>query len=173
MPHRSKISPMGSVCHSVIDPFISCMLWQEVLLWLQSTLSVDQVIVNSDITMFSDAVRLMFASYYCLNISYPADQGATLEFVQRCLWINPEKRSRNQKAVSPKVLHCLTKLQIMNGWSKNCQILHYLENVLAVSLTWNYMLENVLLLFICSFMTHLLTRLFHLLISGLVFKAGY
>ncbi|XDV41382.1 hypothetical protein PO909_010261 [Leuciscus waleckii] len=46
-------------------------------------LSVDQVLVNSHITIFSDAVRWMFASYYCLNISYPADQGATLEFLQR------------------------------------------------------------------------------------------
>ncbi|KAI7802677.1 putative EH domain-binding protein 1-like protein 1, partial [Triplophysa rosa] len=45
-------------------------------------LSVDQVIVNSHIIIFSDAVKLMFVSYYCLNISYPAEQGATLEFVQ-------------------------------------------------------------------------------------------
>ncbi|XP_057177138.1 uncharacterized protein LOC130546083 [Triplophysa rosa] len=81
-------------------------------------LSVDQVIVNSHITIFSDAVKLMFASYYCLNISYPADQGATLEFVQRCLFkINPEKgskieknTSRNQKAVSPKVLSLFSKI---------------------------------------------------------------
>ncbi|RXN13107.1 hypothetical protein ROHU_028861 [Labeo rohita] len=45
--------------------------------------SVDQVVVNSHITIFSDALKLMFASYYCFNISYPGDQGATLEFVQR------------------------------------------------------------------------------------------
>ncbi|RXN12328.1 UDP-glucuronic acid UDP-N-acetylgalactosamine transporter [Labeo rohita] len=44
--------------------------------------SVDQVVVNSHITIFSDALKLMFASYYCFNISYPGDQGATLEFVQ-------------------------------------------------------------------------------------------
>ncbi|RXN04089.1 macrophage mannose receptor 1-like protein [Labeo rohita] len=47
--------------------------------------SVDQVVVNSHITIFSDALKLMFASYYCFNISYPGDQGATLEFVQRFL----------------------------------------------------------------------------------------
>lgn len=46
-------------------------------------LSVDQTIVNSHITVFKDAVVLMFAFYYCLNISYPAAQGATLEFLQR------------------------------------------------------------------------------------------
>ncbi|XP_077089991.1 uncharacterized protein LOC143741615 [Siphateles boraxobius] len=81
-------------------------------------LSVDQVIVNSHITIFIGAVRLMFASYYCLNISYPADQGATLEFLQRCLFkINPEKRSkvekstsRKQLAVSPKVLSLINKI---------------------------------------------------------------
>ncbi|RXN34276.1 hypothetical protein ROHU_014999 [Labeo rohita] len=44
--------------------------------------SVDQVVVNSHITIFSDALKLMFASYYCFNISYQGDQGATLEFVQ-------------------------------------------------------------------------------------------
>ncbi|XP_053087514.1 uncharacterized protein LOC117596398 [Pangasianodon hypophthalmus] len=46
-------------------------------------LSVDQTIANSHITVFSDAVVLTFASYYCLNISYPAAQGATLAFLQR------------------------------------------------------------------------------------------
>ncbi|KAB5586581.1 hypothetical protein PHYPO_G00003360 [Pangasianodon hypophthalmus] len=75
-------------------------------------------IVNSHITVFSDAVVLMFASYYCLNISYPAAQGATLEFLQRCLFkINPEKGSKVEKttskkllAVNPKVLSLITKI---------------------------------------------------------------
>ncbi|KAI3369796.1 hypothetical protein L3Q82_024621 [Scortum barcoo] len=37
-------------------------------------------------TVFSDAVVLMFASYYCLNISYPAAQGATLAFLQSAMF---------------------------------------------------------------------------------------
>ncbi|KAG7477156.1 hypothetical protein MATL_G00091140 [Megalops atlanticus] len=81
-------------------------------------LSVDQTIVNGHITVFSDAVVLMFASYYCLNISYPATHGATLEFLQRCIFkINPDKgskvekrTSRKQLAVSPKVLSLITKI---------------------------------------------------------------
>ncbi|XP_050980794.1 uncharacterized protein LOC127174406 [Labeo rohita] len=80
--------------------------------------SVDQVVVNSHITIFSDALKLMFASYYCFNISYPGDQGATLEFVQRCLFkMNPEKgpkvektTSRKLTAVSPKVLSLISKI---------------------------------------------------------------
>ncbi|XP_030249986.1 uncharacterized protein LOC115567474 isoform X4 [Sparus aurata] len=35
-------------------------------------LYVDQTIVSSQITGFSDAVVLLFTSYYCLNISYPS-----------------------------------------------------------------------------------------------------
>ncbi|KAL0993618.1 hypothetical protein UPYG_G00110630 [Umbra pygmaea] len=81
-------------------------------------LSVDQTIVNGHITVFTDALVLMFASYYCLNISYPAAQGATLEFLQRCLFkINPDRGSkveknafRKQQAVSPKVLTLITKI---------------------------------------------------------------
>ncbi|XP_025764356.1 uncharacterized protein LOC112847292 isoform X3 [Oreochromis niloticus] len=46
-------------------------------------LSVDQTIVNGRITVFSKALILMFGSYYCMNISYPAGQAATLEFLQR------------------------------------------------------------------------------------------
>ncbi|XP_026091610.1 uncharacterized protein LOC113064859 [Carassius auratus] len=80
--------------------------------------SVDQVVVNGHITIFCDALKLMFASYYCLNISYPVDQGGTLEFVQRCLFkMNPEKgskvektTSRKQSAVSPKVLSLISKI---------------------------------------------------------------
>ncbi|XP_028440243.1 uncharacterized protein LOC114559656 [Perca flavescens] len=81
-------------------------------------LSVDQTIVNGHINAFTDALVLMFATCYCLNISYPAAQGATLEFLQRCLFkINPDKGSKVEKnatrkhlAVSPKVLSLITKI---------------------------------------------------------------
>ncbi|KAK0147444.1 hypothetical protein N1851_012093 [Merluccius polli] len=81
-------------------------------------LSVDQTIVNGHIRIFSDAVMLMFGSYYCMNISYPAAQASTLEFLQRCLFkINPDKGSKVERnatkrtlAVSPKVLTLITRI---------------------------------------------------------------
>ncbi|XP_035768147.1 uncharacterized protein LOC102778642 [Neolamprologus brichardi] len=79
-------------------------------------LSVDQTIVNGRITVFSKALILMFGSYYCMNISYPAGQAATLEFLQR-VKINPDKgskvvrnTSKTHLAVSPKVLTLITKI---------------------------------------------------------------
>ncbi|XP_035985347.1 uncharacterized protein LOC105924547 isoform X3 [Fundulus heteroclitus] len=81
-------------------------------------LSVDQTIVNGHIRIFSDALMLMFGSYYCMNISYPAAQASTLEFLQRCLFkINPDKGSKVERnatkrklAVSPKVLTLITRI---------------------------------------------------------------
>ncbi|XP_056455373.1 uncharacterized protein LOC130389569 [Gadus chalcogrammus] len=81
-------------------------------------LSVDQNIVNGHIRIFSDAVMLMFGSYYCMNISYPAAQASTLEFLQRCLFkINPDKGSKVDRnatkrklAVNPKVLTLITRI---------------------------------------------------------------
>ncbi|CAL8237665.1 unnamed protein product [Arctogadus glacialis] len=81
-------------------------------------LSVDQTIVNGHIRIFSDAVMLMFGSYYCMNISYPAAQASTLEFLQRCLFkINPDKGSKVDRnatkkklAVNPKVLTLITRI---------------------------------------------------------------
>ncbi|CAK6979866.1 uncharacterized protein LOC125898016 [Scomber scombrus] len=81
-------------------------------------LSVDQTIVNGHIRIFSDALLLMFGSYYCMNISYPAAQASTLEFLQRCLFkINTDKGSKvernatkKQLAVSPKGLTLITKI---------------------------------------------------------------
>ncbi|XP_029914331.1 uncharacterized protein LOC115364059 [Myripristis murdjan] len=81
-------------------------------------LAVDQTIVNGSIQNFCDALILMFASYYCLNISYPADLGATLEFLQRCLFkINPDKgtkvekkESKKQQSINPKVLSLIRNI---------------------------------------------------------------
>ncbi|KAJ8361264.1 hypothetical protein SKAU_G00177890 [Synaphobranchus kaupii] len=46
-------------------------------------ISVDQTIVKSSITDFTDSLLLMFAPCYCLNISYPEALGTTLQFMQR------------------------------------------------------------------------------------------
>ncbi|XP_033938009.1 uncharacterized protein [Pseudochaenichthys georgianus] len=80
--------------------------------------AVDQTIVNGSVPNVVDALTLMFAAYYCLNISYPTELGGTLEFLQRCLFkINPDKgtkRERNaskkQQSVNPKVLSLITNI---------------------------------------------------------------
>ncbi|KAK5927074.1 hypothetical protein CgunFtcFv8_022598 [Champsocephalus gunnari] len=74
--------------------------------------AVDQTIVNGSVPNVVDALTLMFAAYYCLNISYPTELGGTLEFLQRCLFkINPDKgtkrerkASKKQQSVNPKAL---------------------------------------------------------------------
>ncbi|XP_034062768.1 uncharacterized protein LOC117540282 [Gymnodraco acuticeps] len=43
----------------------------------------DQTIVSGSVLNVVDALMLMFAAYYCLNISYRSELGATLEFLQR------------------------------------------------------------------------------------------
>ncbi|KAI9538516.1 hypothetical protein NQZ68_014277 [Dissostichus eleginoides] len=45
--------------------------------------AVDQTIVNGSVPNVVDALMLMFAAYYCLNISYPTELEGTLEFLQR------------------------------------------------------------------------------------------
>ncbi|KAK2872942.1 hypothetical protein Q8A67_022839 [Cirrhinus molitorella] len=54
--------------------------------------AVDQMIMNDHLLSFTEALYLMFSLYYILNISYPVELGATLEFLQRCIFrINPHK----------------------------------------------------------------------------------
>ncbi|KAI9520897.1 hypothetical protein NQZ68_013303 [Dissostichus eleginoides] len=58
----------------------------------------DQTIVSGSVLNVVDALMLMFAPYYCLNISYRSELGATLEFLQRCLFkINPEKGTKVER----------------------------------------------------------------------------
>ena len=51
-------------------------------------LSVDRNIVNDNITSFVSALHMMFGSYYCFNIHYPSELAATLEFLQRCVFLD-------------------------------------------------------------------------------------
>ncbi|KAI4801924.1 hypothetical protein KUCAC02_019791 [Chaenocephalus aceratus] len=67
-------------------------------------IAVDQTIVNGSVPNVVDALTLMFAAYYCLNISYPTELGGTLEFLQRCLFkINPDKGTKVERKASKKV----------------------------------------------------------------------
>ncbi|XP_016117195.1 uncharacterized protein [Sinocyclocheilus grahami] len=80
--------------------------------------AVDQMIVNDHLLSFTEALYLMFYLYYILNISYPVELWATLEFLQRCIfWINPHKGTKVQKrekkrvySVNPKVLSLTSKI---------------------------------------------------------------
>ncbi|XP_019118302.2 uncharacterized protein LOC109139344 isoform X2 [Larimichthys crocea] len=79
-------------------------------------LSVDKQIVNDNIPSFMTAVCLMFGSYYCFNIHYPAELASILEFLQRCFFsINPEKGTKVVKTssrlpVNPRVLTLIQDL---------------------------------------------------------------
>ncbi|XP_052414057.1 uncharacterized protein LOC127963982 isoform X19 [Carassius gibelio] len=80
--------------------------------------AVDQMIVNDHLLSFTEALYLMFSLYYILNISYPVELGATLEFLQRCIFrINPHKGTKVEKrekkraySVNPRVLSLTSKI---------------------------------------------------------------
>ncbi|KAG5263565.1 hypothetical protein AALO_G00266190 [Alosa alosa] len=80
-------------------------------------LSVDRNIVQDSIPSFVSAICLMFGSYYCFNIHYPACLASTLEFLQRCFFsINPEKGTKVEKSktsrlhVNPRVITLIQDL---------------------------------------------------------------
>ncbi|CAI5691579.1 unnamed protein product [Oreochromis niloticus] len=115
-----KISSVSSQIYSVSCKGNSTLAAEHFML------SVDQAIVNGHITIFSDALILMFGSYYCTNISYPVAQAASLEFLQRCLKINPDKgskvewnTSKKNLAVNPKVLTLIAKIADYVGRQMN------------------------------------------------------
>uniref|UniRef100_A0A8C3AI00 Uncharacterized protein n=1 Tax=Cyclopterus lumpus TaxID=8103 RepID=A0A8C3AI00_CYCLU len=49
-------------------------------------LAVDREVIIEDVASFTDALVGMFACYYVFNLRYPAELGATMEFLQR--WIH-------------------------------------------------------------------------------------
>ncbi|KAF7645123.1 hypothetical protein LDENG_00209580, partial [Lucifuga dentata] len=60
--------------------------------------AVDRVVVMDRNSTFSEAVVVMFMAYYVMNIDYPVELGATLEFLQRCVFrINPDHGSKVEK----------------------------------------------------------------------------
>ncbi|XP_062393553.1 uncharacterized protein LOC134081549 isoform X2 [Sardina pilchardus] len=79
-------------------------------------LSVDRTIVNDNISCFTSALSLMFGSYFCFNIHYPAKLASTLEFVQRCFYsVNPQKGTKVAKTntshqMNPRVLTLIQDL---------------------------------------------------------------
>ncbi|CAM4376613.1 unnamed protein product [Leuciscus chuanchicus] len=69
-------------------------------------LSLDQILINTNISSFISALCLMFGSYYCFNIHYPSELASTLEFLQRCFFsINPEKGTKVQNKNSKRPLN--------------------------------------------------------------------
>ncbi|XP_075962866.1 uncharacterized protein LOC142965694 isoform X2 [Anarhichas minor] len=80
--------------------------------------AVDQEVIIEDLASFTDALVGMFVCYYVFNLQYPAELGATMEFLQRCIFkINPDKGSKvehrenkRSNAVNPKVLTLITRI---------------------------------------------------------------
>ncbi|XP_056589715.1 uncharacterized protein LOC130409653 [Triplophysa dalaica] len=74
--------------------------------------AADQEVVIDNLMSFTDALVSMFICYYSFNMHYPVELGASLEFLQRCIFkINPDKGSKVERlqkkksnAVNPKVL---------------------------------------------------------------------
>uniref|UniRef100_A0A8C3ADM1 Uncharacterized protein n=1 Tax=Cyclopterus lumpus TaxID=8103 RepID=A0A8C3ADM1_CYCLU len=81
-------------------------------------LAVDREVIIEDVASFTDALVGMFACYYVFNLRYPAELGATMEFLQRCIFkINPDKGSKVERrekkksnVVNPKVLTLITRI---------------------------------------------------------------
>ncbi|XP_028414156.1 uncharacterized protein LOC114537220 [Dendronephthya gigantea] len=90
-------------------PYIS--VFGDELLGERCCLVVDGIVVNDSLTSIAEGMMMLFASYYVLNIAYPDELAATLEFIQRCfLNLNPEKGNKRSKkkgkqhSINPKVL---------------------------------------------------------------------
>ncbi|KAG5285699.1 hypothetical protein AALO_G00006390 [Alosa alosa] len=83
-------------------------------------LSIDQVIVNDQMTTFIQSLCMMFGSYYSYNIHYPSQLASTLEFLQRCFFsINPEKGTKVEKTSTAlmQVNPCVfTLIQGLSGY---------------------------------------------------------
>ncbi|XP_035528628.1 uncharacterized protein LOC118336147 [Morone saxatilis] len=80
--------------------------------------AVDQEVIIENLASFTDALVGMFICYYIFNIHYPTELGATMEFLQRCIFkINPDRGSKVERqekkksnAVNPKVLTLITRI---------------------------------------------------------------
>lgn len=46
-------------------------------------LLIDGKVVNQDIDGFVTAMSMLFSAFFVLNIEYPQDASATMEFIQR------------------------------------------------------------------------------------------
>ncbi|KAL0151369.1 hypothetical protein M9458_053363 [Cirrhinus mrigala] len=76
--------------------------------------AVDQMIVNEHLLNCTEALYLIFSLYYILNRSSGREElGATLEFLQRCIFrINPHKGTNVEKrdSVNPKVFSLASEI---------------------------------------------------------------
>ena len=46
-------------------------------------MAIEGKVVNDHITNFVTGLAMMFAAFFCLNLHYPIEASATLEFIQR------------------------------------------------------------------------------------------
>lgn len=62
---------------------VFCIFVGEKLVTERFAIIIDHAVVNKSLTSMLEAVMVLFAAYYCLNIQYPECSAATLEFIQR------------------------------------------------------------------------------------------
>ncbi|KAI9522497.1 hypothetical protein NQZ68_035341 [Dissostichus eleginoides] len=92
---RSGRIPMGRSGHSAHSDH-SAHFGSSPLTAAHYMIAEDQTIVS--VPNVVDALMLMFAPYYCVNISYRSELGVTLEFLQRCLFkVNPDKGTKVER----------------------------------------------------------------------------
>ncbi|XP_047132076.1 uncharacterized protein LOC124811048 [Hydra vulgaris] len=66
-------------------------------------LVVDRHVIINNLANPLLALVVLFAAYYVLNVGYPVEIAATLEFLQRCIIkINPEKGNKIEKKIGKK-----------------------------------------------------------------------
>lgn len=76
--------------------------------------------IISEISTFSDSVKILCAAYYLFNLAYPQEVQCVLEFMQRYIFkINPTEGSKVKKTtkqlrgnILAKVLSLINKLRI-------------------------------------------------------------
>ncbi|KAG1673608.1 hypothetical protein GQR58_015523 [Nymphon striatum] len=79
-------------------------------------LAIDGCVVNDYLGSFQTALMMLFAAFFCLNVQYPEEAAATLDFIQRSLVrINPDKgcktnTKKKKHGTHPKVLSLAMKL---------------------------------------------------------------
>ncbi|XP_042227354.1 uncharacterized protein LOC121869853 [Homarus americanus] len=81
-------------------------------------LAIDGIIVNDHVSTFDSGLAMLSVAYYILNIKYPIETAATMEFIQRCfVGINSDRGSKIEvklkgkryTQVHPKVLSFINR----------------------------------------------------------------
>ena len=63
---------------------LMCILGEHLLTARRCILAVEgRIVIEHGLTSYLEAASMLIASYYVLNITYPPEAAATLDFIQR------------------------------------------------------------------------------------------